>query len=57
MNLQVRSAEVITTVLQKNGIEGLVLSNGMYNAHSTREYTTADDLYKGAELIGQLILL
>ncbi len=24
----------------KNGIEGLVLSNGMYNAHSTREYTT-----------------
>ena len=41
----------------KNGIEGLVLSNGMYNAHSTREYTTADDLYKGAELIGQLILL
>lgn len=41
----------------KNGIEGLVLSNGMYNAHSTREYTTIDDLYKGAELIGQLILL
>lgn len=41
----------------KNGIEGLVLSNGMYNAHSTREYTTVDDLYKGAELIGQLILL
>ena len=35
----------------------LVLSNGMYNAHSTREYTTVDDLYKGAELIGQLILL
>ena len=33
----------------KNGIEGLVLSNGMYNAHSTREYTTVDDLYKGAE--------
>lgn len=56
MNLQVRSAEVITTVC-KNGIEGLVLSNGMYNAHSTREYTTVDDLYKGAELIGQLILL
>ena len=41
----------------KNGIEGLVLSNGMYNAHSTREYTTVDDLYKGAELIEQLILL
>jgi tripeptide aminopeptidase len=41
----------------KNRIEGLVLSNGMYNAHSTREYTTVDDLYKGAELIGQLILL
>lgn len=41
----------------KNGIEGLVLSNGMYNAHSTLEYTTVDDLYKGAELIGQLILL
>ena len=41
----------------KNGIEGLVLSNGMYNAHSTREYTTVDDLCKGAELIGQLILL
>ena len=57
MDLQVRSVEVITTVLQKNGIEGLVLSNGMYNAHSTREYTTVDDLYKGAELIGQLILL
>ena len=39
----------------KHGIPGLVLSNGMYQAHSTKEYTTCEDLEKGAQLIARLI--
>ena len=39
----------------KNGIPGLVLSNGMYQAHSINEYTTIKDLVTGAELIAGLI--
>ena len=39
----------------KHGIPGLVLSNGMYQAHSTKEYTTYEDLEKGAQLIARLI--
>ena len=39
----------------KNGIPGLVLSNGMYQAHSVNEYTTIKDLGTGAELIAGLI--
>ena len=40
----------------KNGIPGLVLSNGMYQAHSVNEYTTIKDLVTGAELIAGLII-
>ncbi len=40
-----------------HGIEGLVLSNGMYLAHSVKEYTRAEDLWKGARLVKNLILL
>ena len=39
----------------KNGIPGLVLSNGMYQAHSVNEYTTIKDLVTGAELVAGLI--
>lgn len=39
----------------KNRIPGLVLSNGMYQAHSVNEYTTIKDLVAGAELIAGLI--
>ena len=39
----------------KNGIPGLVLSDGMYQAHSINEYTTIKDLVTGAELIAGLI--
>ncbi len=39
----------------KNGIDGLVLSCGMYQVHSTKEYTTKADLYNGAILISELI--
>ena len=39
----------------KNGIPGLVLSNGMYQAHSVNEYTTIKDLVTGVELIAGLI--
>ena len=39
----------------KHGIPGLVLSNGMYQAHSTKEYTTYEDLEKGVQLIARLI--
>ncbi|MGN0394771.1 MAG: M20/M25/M40 family metallo-hydrolase [Coprococcus sp.] len=39
----------------RNGIEGLVISCGMYNAHSVNEYTTVDDLYRGTELVAELL--
>ena len=40
-----------------HGIEGLVLSNGMYQAHSVQEYTRMEDLWRGAEIVKNLILL
>ncbi len=39
------------------GIEGIVLSCGMYHAHSVEEYTTVSDLFNGAKLVAQLIQL
>lgn len=39
-----------------HGIEGLVLSCGMYQAHSVKEYTRTEDLVMGARLIAGLIL-
>lgn len=40
----------------EHGIEGLVLSCGMYQAHSVKEYTRTADLAAGAKLIAGLIL-
>ena len=39
----------------KNGIRGVVISCGMYNVHSTREYIKAEELIRGAELVAELI--
>lgn len=39
----------------QHGILGIVLSCGMYESHSTREYTTVNDLVTGAELVAELI--
>lgn len=39
----------------KHGINGIVLSCGMYEAHSVREYTTQQDLELGARLVAELI--
>lgn len=41
--------------LVKHGINGIVLSCGMYNVHSVSEYTKAEELKKGAALVAQLI--
>ncbi|MBR1750294.1 MAG: M20/M25/M40 family metallo-hydrolase, partial [Ruminococcus sp.] len=41
--------------LIKNGIRGVVISCGMYNVHSTREYSKADELVKGVRLVEGLI--
>ena len=38
------------------GISGIVLSCGMFNVHSVNEYTTLDQLEKGAALVRELIL-
>lgn len=38
-----------------HGLHGIVLSCGMYQVHSVKEYTTIDDLEKGALLIAQLL--
>ena len=40
----------------EHGIRGLVLSCGMYQAHSVKEYTRTADLAAGAKLIAGLIL-
>ena len=40
----------------EHGIEGIVVSCGMYGAHSLQEYTLEEDLEKGAELVAQLLL-
>ena len=38
-----------------HGIRGIVLSCGMYRGHSLEEYTTKEDMKKGAELVAALI--
>lgn len=40
----------------EHGIEGIVISCGMYNVHSLQEYAREEDLQKGAELVAQLLL-
>lgn len=40
----------------KNGIDGIVVSCGMYNVHSVQEFTKIEELVKGAELAALLIL-
>ena len=39
----------------KNGIHGIVLSCGMQEVHSVREYIATEDLIKGAQLVAELI--
>ena len=39
----------------KHGIRGIVISCAMYNVHSVHEYTKADELVKGAELVARLV--
>ncbi len=41
--------------LAANGIQGVVLSCGMYSPHTVREYTTVSDLTEGAKLVANLI--
>ena len=40
----------------EKGIDGIVLSCGMYNVHSVTEYTYVDDLIKGAELVAKILV-
>ena len=42
-------------ILMQHGLTGIVLSCGMRNVHSTREYTCAEDLVKGAALVAELL--
>jgi tripeptide aminopeptidase len=42
-------------ILALHGITGIVLSCGMREVHSTGEYTEADDLVRGAELVAALL--
>ena len=42
-------------ILLLHGLTGIVLSCGMRNVHSTREYTCVDDLVKGAGLVAELL--
>lgn len=42
-------------VFVEKGIQGIVLSCGMSNVHSVTEYCYVDDLYKGAELVAELL--
>jgi tripeptide aminopeptidase len=39
----------------KNGLNGIVLSCGMYQVHSTEEYTLVEDMVTGAALVTALI--
>lgn len=39
----------------RQGISGIVLSCGMHEAHSVREYTTVKDLKQGAALVAELL--
>ncbi len=41
--------------MQLAGIDGIVVSNAMYNCHGTDEYTTVEDLKKTAELVYHLL--
>ncbi|MBQ1173045.1 MAG: M20/M25/M40 family metallo-hydrolase [Lachnospiraceae bacterium] len=43
-------------VIVNQGIDGVVLSCGMNNAHSVQEYIEMEDLVKGAALVKELIL-
>ena len=38
-----------------HGIQGIVLSSGMYEAHSVKEYTYVQDMVSGAELVAELL--
>ncbi len=42
-------------ILLLHGLTGIVLSCGMRDVHSTAEYTCAEDLVKGAELVAELL--
>lgn len=42
-------------ILVRHGLTGIVVSTGMYNVHSTGEYTCVEDLIKGAELAAELL--
>ena len=42
-------------ILLLHGLMGIVLSCGMRSVHSTREYTCAEDLVKGAQLVAELL--
>ncbi len=39
----------------EQGIDGIVLSCGMYDVHSTKEYSYVEDLVKSAELVAELL--
>jgi len=39
----------------KHGIHGIVLSCGMFEVHSTQEYTTIGEIMLGAELVARLV--
>lgn len=41
--------------LAAHGIEGVVLSCGMYDPHTVKEYTNVSDLTEGAKLVANLI--
>ena len=43
--------------LSNSGLQGIVAASGMYNPHSTSEYTYVKDLEKGAELIAALCMI
>ena len=42
-------------VFVQNGLSGVVLSSGMYNTHTTEEYTYVKDLIAGSELVTAII--
>lgn len=42
--------------INKNGIEGIVISNGMNKVHTTEEYIAVDDLYKTSEIVLNLMI-
>lgn len=44
-------------VFAQHGIEGIVVSSGMQNTHTTSEYMYAEDLAVGAELVVELLRL